>query len=124
MSVCAGIKRDGSRCTVTVEPPQTHCWWHSPEHSEERRRAAAGGGRAKANPLTKALHALLEDLTERTVGGSVPTARAAVAAQLVNTRIRLIEVERRLDRTRELEERVEDLHRRLSEARREKRWVT
>ena len=97
---CAAFKRDGTPCTVTVEPPQTHCWWHSPEHSEKRRRAAARGGRAKANPLTKELHALLEDLTERTVGGSVPTAWAAVAAQLVNTPIRLIEVERRLDRTR------------------------
>jgi hypothetical protein len=47
MRQCAGTKRDGSPCTATVEPPQTHCWWHDPANSEERRRAASRGGRSK-----------------------------------------------------------------------------
>ncbi len=61
---CAGTKRNDEACTVTVEPPDTHCWWHSPAYSEERRRAASKGGKAKASPLTRELHGQLETLAE------------------------------------------------------------
>ena len=111
MHRCAGFKRDGTPCAVTVEPPQTHCWWHSPEYSEERKRAASKGGRAKASPLTRELHKLLEDLTAAVVDGSLVAYRGAVAAQLINARIRLVEVERKVKETEELEERLERLER-------------
>ena len=111
MDRCAGFKRDGSPCTVTVEPPQTHCWWHAPEYSEERKRAASRGGKAKASPLTRELHRLLEDLTNRVVEGSLVPYRGAVAAQLVNARIRLVETERRVQEQEELLERLDALER-------------
>jgi hypothetical protein len=108
---CAGSKRDGTPCTVTVEPPQTHCWWHDPANAQERREAASRGGKAKANPLTKELHALLEDLTSRVVDGSLVPYKGSVAAQLINTRLRLIELERKGREDAELVERLEALER-------------
>jgi hypothetical protein len=49
---------------------------------------------------------LLEDLTARVLAGELETGRAAVANQLVNTRLRAIEQERKM---RELEEMVDRL---------------
>jgi hypothetical protein len=108
---CSGTKRNGEACTVTVEPPETHCWWHSPAYLEERRRAASKGGKAKANPLMRQLHDLLADLTEQVVAGTLPAYRGAVAAQLVNTRLRAVEVERKVKEQEELIERLERLER-------------
>ena len=101
---CRGAKRDGSQCTVAVNPPQTYCWWHAPENSAKRQKAAARGGKAKASRVGKELHALLEDLTKRVIDGELETSRGAVANQLIGTRIRLFEYERRL---KELEARLE-----------------
>src|SRR5919199_4758830 len=106
MPKCFGIKRDGSQCTATVEPPQAYCWWHDPENAHKRQRAASKGGRAKASKLTKELHDLLEELTTRVVDGTLETSRGAVANQLISTRIRLLDYERRLKELEELEERL------------------
>jgi hypothetical protein len=104
---CRGAKRDGSQCTVAVNPPQTYCWWHAPENSAKRQKAAARGGKAKASRVGKELHALLEDLTKRVIDGKLETSRGAVANQLIGTRIRLFEYERRLKELEELEARLE-----------------
>ncbi len=40
MNCCLGTKRDNSPCTVTVEPPQTYCWWHDPANAQARKQAA------------------------------------------------------------------------------------
>jgi hypothetical protein len=113
MPLCPGIKRDRDRCTVTVEPPQTHCWWHDPANAEARRRAASRAGKSKPNRELSEIKELLKDLTNRVlkVEGCDPldTGPAAVANQLINTRLRAIEQERRLKETEELEERIEAL---------------
>lgn len=115
MDVCAGIKRDGSRCTATVEPPQTHCWWHDPDNAEKRSRAASKAARSKPNREIAAVKTLVEDLTNRVIGteGAEPLSASAgaVAAQLINVRLRTIELERRLKETEDLEARIEALER-------------
>jgi hypothetical protein len=111
MAVCAGNKRDGSRCTATVEPPQIYCWWHDPDNAEERRRAASKAGKAKANRELPAIKAQLTDLTAQVLAGDLETGRAAVANQLINTRLRAIEQERKNRETEELEARIEALER-------------
>ena len=110
---CPATKRDGSQCTVTVNPPQTYCWWHDPDHADKRRRTASKGGRARAGKVIKGLHRLLEDLTNQVITGELETSRGAVANQLISTRIRLLEHERRVKETEELEERIEALERTL-----------
>jgi len=47
------------------------------------------------------IKALLEDLTDRVLSGDLETGRAAVVNQLINTRLRAIEQERKV---RELED--------------------
>ena len=108
---CAGTKRNGEACTVTVEPPDTHCWWHSPAYSEERRRAASKGGKAKASPLTRELHRQLETLAEDVAKGDLAPYRAAVIVQALNARIRLLETERRITEQEDLLARLEELER-------------
>jgi hypothetical protein len=43
------------------------------------------------------------------LAGDVGTGRAAVAAQLINTRLRAMELERKIKETDELERRIEEL---------------
>src|SRR5215203_2548872 len=76
MPQCSGYKRDGSRCTATVNPPHTRCWWHDPANAERRRRAASRGGKGKAGRATKELHTLLEDLTKRVIDGELAHEKA------------------------------------------------
>jgi hypothetical protein len=93
---CAGTKRDGSPCTATVEPPQRFCWWHDPANSDKRRRAASKAGKSRPSRELPSIKALLEVLTERVLSGDLETGRAAVANQLVNTRLRAIEQEHKV----------------------------
>jgi hypothetical protein len=111
MAVCAGIKRDGSRCTATVEPPQTYCWWHDPANAEARRRSASKAARSKPSRELVSIKTLCEDLTQQVLSGELETSRAAVANQLINTRLRAVELERKLKETEEIEARIEALER-------------
>jgi hypothetical protein len=115
MTLCPGIKRDGGRCTVTVEPPQTHCWWHDPANAEARRRAASRAGKSKPNRELSEIKDLLKDLTSRVLKvegyAALETAPAAIANQLLNTRLRAIEQERKIRETEDLEARIEALER-------------
>jgi hypothetical protein len=109
MPRCVGTKRDGGQCTTIVKPPQTHCYQHDPDRAVERKRNASRAARSKPNRELSSVKALLEDLTERVLAGDVETGRAAVANQLINTRLRAIEQERKMRETEELEERLEAL---------------
>jgi hypothetical protein len=106
---CAGTKRDNSPCTATVEPPQRFCWWHEPANADKRRRAASKAGKSKPSRELAGLKTQLQDLTEQVLAGELETGRAAVANQLINTRLRAIELERKIKETEELEARIEAL---------------
>ena len=106
---CAGTKRDNSPCTATVEPPQRFCWWHEPANADKRRRAASKAGKSKPSRELSGLKTQLQDLTEQVLAGELETGRAAVANQLINTRLRAIELERKIKETEELEARIEAL---------------
>jgi hypothetical protein len=111
IAVCSGTKRDGSRCTATVEPPQTYCWWHDPKNAEARRRAASKAGKSRPSRELTGIKAQLQDLTRDVLAGNLETGPAAVANQLINTRLRAIEQERRNRETEDLEARIEALER-------------
>jgi hypothetical protein len=111
VAVCSGNKRDGSPCTATVEPPQNYCWWHDPANADARRRSASKAARSKPSRELVNIKTLCEDLTERVLAGDLETSRAAVANQLINTRLRAVELERKVKETEELEARIEALER-------------
>ena len=109
MSVCKATKRNGDPCTLPANGKQGFCWAHDPANREKRRRMASRAARSKPNKELAGIKALLEDLTERVLSGELETGRAAVANQLVNTRLRTIEQERKMRELEELEERLEAL---------------
>jgi hypothetical protein len=70
---------------------------------------ASKAARSKPNRELPSIKALLEDLTERVLSGELATGQAAVANQLINTRLRAIEAERKIKETEELAARLEAL---------------
>ena len=113
MATCKATKRNGEPCTLPANGKQGLCWAHDPTTAEQRRRRAQRGGRAKANRELPSIKAQLEDLTERVLSGDLETGRAAVANQLVNTRLRALEQERKNRETEDLEARIEALEAKL-----------
>jgi len=94
-------------------PDAEWCYSHHPDYAEERRRRAsrAGktGGRGRPSTELKDIKALLEDLTDRVLDSELLTGQAAVANQLINTRLRALETERKVKETEDLETRIEAL---------------
>jgi hypothetical protein len=110
MAVCSGIKRDGTRCTATVEPPQEYCWWHDPANAEKRRRAASRGGKGGSREI-RDLKRRISDVIDAVLEGSQDRGRAAVAIQGFNALRGTLELERKIKETDELEARIEELER-------------
>ncbi len=112
MSLCAYIKADGQRCRARAMSGSSYCYNHSPDKAQARKNNAAKGGyaggrgRPGSGEITR-LRALLKDLTARVVDGELETSRGAVANQLIGTQVRLLEFERRLKETEQLQERLE-----------------
>ena len=110
-SVCPATTRRGSPCTQSVEGAQTYCHHHDPERARERSRSASRAAKAKSNPLMRSLHRQLEKIAQEVASGDLVPYRAAVMVQALNTRIRLVEVERRVEEQQELLARLEMLER-------------
>ena len=119
MAKCAAITQAGTTCKGIPIEGSGYCYVHHPDHAEERRRHGSRGGKrgGRGRPQTE-LHeikALLNDLTARVPKeeGTEPleTGPAAVANQLINTRLRALEQERKNRETEDLEARIEALER-------------
>jgi hypothetical protein len=115
MAVCRATKANGDPCRAPATGPRGYCWAHDPAHAEERSRMASKAARSKPNRELSTIKALLEDLTNRVLSDDLETGRAAVANQLINTRLRAIEQERKMRETEELEERLEALEEALEQ---------
>ena len=119
MARCARIKADGQRCKADAMPGVEWCYSHDPERAEQRRRNASkggrSGGRGRGSGEITALKAQLAEMVETVLSGVVSTAPYAVANQLINTRLRAIEIERKAKETDELEARLEELERAAGE---------
>ncbi len=109
MAQCRATKANGEPCRGTATGPHGLCWAHAPENAEQRRRGAVRGGKAKANRELPGIKAQLQGLVQDVLDGEVETGRAAVANQLLNTRLRAVELERKIKETDELEARLEAL---------------
>jgi hypothetical protein len=120
MAVCRATKASGDPCRAPATGPHGFCWAHDPANAEQRSRMASKAARSRPSRELVRVKAQLEDLTRDVLAGELETSRAAVANQLVNTRLRAIEQERKNKETEELAERVEELERRLSVNQRQK----
>ena len=115
MRLCSGIRADGGRCRAQAIGNSEWCFNHHPDYEEQRRRRASKGGkrggRGRPQRETEAIKAQLQDLTRDVLAGDLETGRAAVANQLINTRLRAIEQERKNRESEDLEARIEALER-------------
>jgi hypothetical protein len=106
--VCAGIKRSGGRCTVSVAPGQTYCHHHDPARAEERRWAASRAGKSKPSKELFEIKQGVKDLIAGVLEGNVDKGRGAVAFQGYNTLLRAVEIGQRAD-LEELAREVEEI---------------
>jgi hypothetical protein len=106
---CAGIKRDGGRCTVIVNESQTYCYQHDPKRAEERRRNASRAARSKPSRELVGIKQRLSDLADDVLEGRQDKGVAAVASQVLNVYLRAVSVELKVREQQELIERLEAL---------------
>jgi hypothetical protein len=111
MAVCRATKANGEPCRAPATGPHGYCWAHDPANAEQRSRMASKAAKSKPSRELIRLKAQLVDLTKDVLSGDLETGRAAVANQLINTRLRAIEVERKVREAEELEERLEAIER-------------
>jgi hypothetical protein len=112
MAVCRATKANGEPCRAPATGAHGCCWAHDQANAEQRSRMASKAARSKkpSRELIR-LKAQLVDLTKGVLSGEIETGRAAVANQLINSRLRTIEVERKVREAEELEERLESIER-------------
>jgi hypothetical protein len=122
MAQCTASKRNGARCTLPAKGQHGLCWAHDPDNAEQRRRTASRGGRSKASREIRDLKKQLEDLAADVLAGRVDSGNAVVVNQILNTRARLIELERKVKETEELEERIEQLEQTQEQGGGKRRW--
>ncbi len=122
MGVCAGIKRDGTRCTVGVSPGAQWCYNHDPARQAERRRNAARGGKARASGELAGIKQRLSDLADDVLEEKVDKGVAAVASQVLNVYLRAVSVELKAREQLELVERLEVLEETLARNKENRRY--
>lgn len=106
MAVCAGITRDGKRCTVGVPPGVQWCYNHDPARAEERKQAASRAGKSRPSKELISIKRQLQELADGILDGEVERSDAAVCGQLLNVLLRAIETERKVREVEEVEERL------------------
>jgi hypothetical protein len=111
MGVCRATKANGEPCRAPATGARGCCWAHDPANAEQRSRMASKAAKSKPSRELIRLKAQLVDLTKDVLAGQIETGRAAVANQLINTRLRTMEVERKVCEAEELEERLEAIER-------------
>jgi predicted RNA-binding Zn ribbon-like protein len=126
MNRCLGTKRDNSPCTVSVEPPQTYCWWHDPANADARKQAAARGGKRAGRGRPQAelsdIKRRLSDLADDVLAGEVDKGVAAVASQILNVYLRAVSVELSVREQLELVERLEALEEATEQEKGGRQW--
>lgn len=115
---CAGIKRDGGRCTAIVVGPNDYCYQHDPGRAGERKRAASRAGRTRPSREVADLKAELKALKDDVLAGRADRNDAAVVVQVCRALREFIELERRVRTTDELERQIAELKERIEGGRR------
>lgn len=122
MARCRETKPDGTPCERIVPSSQDYCYSHDPARKEERRRNASRAGKSRPNREFSDIKEVLYKLTCRVLAGTIPPGPAAVANQITNTRLRAIDLERRIREQEELEARIEELEKAAEQRKEGQPW--
>ncbi len=113
---CAALRADGGRCKGVAVAGSDHCVSHHPAYRERRRRAASKAARSKPSREIIGLKDQAATLYEEVHSGAVEAGVGAVLTQLLNCQVRILEAERKLRETSELEDRIAELEGRAWDA--------
>ena len=122
MGRCAANTEDGRPCERIVKAAQRYCYSHDPGRADERRRNASRAGRSKPSRDLANVKAKLQEMADKVLSGEQDRSAASVAGQLLNIKLRAIEVERKIKETDELEERIEALERTQNREKGARKW--
>jgi hypothetical protein len=111
MNRCRGTRRNGERCTQTVEPPNAYCWHHAPERAEERRRAASRAGKSRPSTEVRTIKEEIKGVISGVKAGEIDRNDAAVMIQGYRTLKDFIALERGIRVEDELAAEIEELKR-------------
>ena len=114
---------NGERCKGAATGLGGHCWAHDPSNARRRRRSASKAARSKPSHEIRDLKKQLGDLAADVLAGRVERGCAVAVNQILNTRARLIEIERKAKESEALEERLEALERAVGEQKGGKGWL-
>ena len=111
MNRCHGTRRNGERCTQTVEPPNAYCWHHAPERAEERRRAASRAGKSRPSTEVRTIKEEIKGVISGVKAGEIDRNDAAVMIQGYRALKDFISLERQVRVDDELAAEIEELKR-------------
>jgi hypothetical protein len=111
MARCAGIKRDGGRCTLPADVSNGLCWLHDPDRADQRHRHASKAARSKGSREVSVLKEELRALIADVRSGKLDRNDAAVMVQAYRALKDFIELERRVKETDDLQAELEELKR-------------
>ena|SRR5215212_1379750 len=113
MSRCAAIKPNGKRCKVEAIADAEWCWSHHPDYEQARQRRASKGGKRGGRGRPQAdlsdLKRRISEVIDAVLEGSRDRGRAAVAIQGFNALRAVLEQERKIKETEDLEARIQAL---------------
>jgi hypothetical protein len=109
MPRCVGFKPNGEQCERIVGPSQSYCFSHNPTKGEERQRNAVRAGCGNNGREIRAIKARLSDLYESVLAGRVSRDVGSVLAQIANSQLRALSLEREIRQTDDLAVQVERL---------------
>ncbi len=107
MGQCAETKANGEPCRGIAGGVGDRCPAHDPARRDARRRASSKAGRTRPNNELRAVKDKLLGLADDVLAGEVDRADGSSAAQILNTYLRALEIERRTTDMTELLTRLE-----------------
>ena len=124
---CSGIRSaDGKRCRGEALPGSEFCYSHNPAYKEELRRAGARGGRIAGKGRPKASSKAIDEVIAE-VDAAVAAARSgkhqgmAAVAQLLQTKLKAVELRLKVTEHEEWTERLSEIEERHEAWTREQR---
>jgi hypothetical protein len=111
MSTCAGITRQGQRCTLSAQGSSGMCWLHDPARADQRHRHASKAARSKGNKEIATLKEEIKRVIADVKGGDLDRNDAAVMIQGYRALKDFIALERQVRETDELAAEIEELKR-------------
>jgi hypothetical protein len=125
LTKCSETTRTGAPCKGVAIDGTGLCVAHHPEFADARRRNASKGGKrgGRGRPLVAAADVAeqMQSLADKVLAGDLNRADAAVCGQLLNVKLRALEVGRKLKEAEEFEARLEQLEQ-VMEQKESNRW--